>query len=105
MKRCATGRPEGGLRMGQTNLLHNTGLALGEGDVATRLVGDELDLDLATLSATFLIIVVVVVGGDAGSRALRAAGVARRVAIADSVGVVKVVGRSLIVLVGDVGHI
>jgi hypothetical protein len=33
------------------HLLHNTGLALGKGDVATRLVGDELDLNLATLAA------------------------------------------------------
>lgn len=98
------GRPKRETGIGRTNLLHNTGLALGKGDVATRLVGDELDLNLATLAATFLIIVVVVVGGDAGSRALGATGVARRVAIADRVGVVEVVGRSLIVLVGDVGH-
>lgn len=42
-------------------LLHNSSLTLGKRDVATRLVADELDLNLATLTAALLVIVVVVV--------------------------------------------
>jgi hypothetical protein len=45
-----------------TYLLHDAGLALGEGDVATRLILDELDLDLSALAAGLVIIIVVVVG-------------------------------------------
>jgi hypothetical protein len=42
-------RTEGrGGRRGETNLLHDTCLALGEGDVPSRFVGDVLDLDLST---------------------------------------------------------
>lgn len=51
------------VRMRVTNLLHNTGLALGECDMATRLVGDKLDLDLSSLTSGLVIIIVVVVGG------------------------------------------
>ena len=53
-----------------TYLLHDTRLALGEGDVATRLVLDELDLNLAALTARLVIIVVVVVGGGSSAGAL-----------------------------------
>ena len=45
----------------RTYLLHNTSLSLGEGDVTTRLVLDELDLDLSTLAGAFLIIVIIIV--------------------------------------------
>lgn len=52
--------------MGRTQyLLHDTGLALREGDVATRLILDELDLDLAALTAGLVIVVVVVLGAHA----------------------------------------
>ena len=54
-----------------TYLLHDTSLALGEGDVPTRLVLDELDLNLSSLAAGLVIIVVVVVGS--GARTLDAA--------------------------------
>lgn len=83
-------------------LLHDTRLALGKGDVAARLVADELDLNLATLAAALLVIVVVVVGSWA--RSLDAAALVR-VAIADRVRVVELRGRRLVVLVGDVGHV
>ena len=46
-----------------TNLLHNTSLSLGESDVTTRLVLDELDLDLSSLAARLVVVVVIVVGG------------------------------------------
>lgn len=89
----------------QTYLLHDTSLALGEGDMTTRLVADELDLDLAALTATLLVIVVIVVG-RARAGALNAAGLANVVvvAVADSMRVVELGGRGLFVLIGDVGH-
>lgn len=54
-----------------TYLLHDAGLALGEGDVPARLVLDELDLNLPALAARLVVIVVVVVGSR--SRTLGAA--------------------------------
>ena len=57
----------------RTHLLHDAGLPLGEGDVTTRLVLDELDLNLATLAAGLVVVIVVVVGGGAGALALDAA--------------------------------
>jgi hypothetical protein len=87
---------------GETNLLHDTGLALGEGDVATRLIRDELDLDLSPLTTGLVIVVVVVVGGR-GTLALEATTLAGRGAIPDGV-VVEGGGGSLVVVVGDVGH-
>jgi hypothetical protein len=80
-----------------THLLHDTGLALGEGNVSTRLVLDELDLNLPALAAGLVVVVVVVVGGRA--RALGAA-----VCIADIEGAVAVVvdrGRRVLVVFGD----
>lgn len=86
-----------------TNLLHDAGLALGEGDVAARLVANELDLDLAALAAALVVVVIVVVG-SAGAGALDAATLDGSIAIADGMRVVKVVGRGVVVLVSDVGH-
>ena len=64
------------LVMSETDLLHDTSLSLGEGDVTTRLVLDELDLDLSALTATFLIIVIVIVSTSHGSSgALSASGI------------------------------
>lgn len=45
-----------------THLLHDSRLALGECDMATRLVGDELDLNLSSLASGLVIIIVIVVG-------------------------------------------
>ena len=85
----------------ETYLLHNARLPLREGDVATRLVGDELNFDLATLASALLVVVVVVVcytrAGALDTTRLGAA-------VADGMAIVKVVGRRLVVLVGDVGH-
>lgn len=71
--------------------------------MTTRLVGDELDLDLATLASALLIIIIVVLG-NATTRPLDTAVLSTAVAIADGVGVVEVAGGGLIVLVCDVGH-
>ena len=49
-------------RTPQHYLLHDTGLPLGEGNVTTRLVLDELDLDLPALATWFVVIVIVIVG-------------------------------------------
>lgn len=44
------------------HLLHDSGLALGKGDVTTRLVGDEFDLNLPPFATGLIIIIVIVVG-------------------------------------------
>ena len=44
-----------------TYLLHNSSLALGESDVSTRLVLDELDFNLSSLATGLVIVVVVIV--------------------------------------------
>lgn len=84
-------------------LLHDTGLALGKGDVATRLVANELDLDLATFAIALLIIIVVVVWCRS-TLSLDTARLGSGVAIANGLGLVEFVGRGLVVLVGDVCH-
>jgi hypothetical protein len=53
-----------------TYLLHDAGLSLGEGNVTTRLVLDELDLDLSSLAARLVVVVVIVVGGRSVGGAL-----------------------------------
>ena len=69
--------------MAPTNLLHNTGLALGECNVPTRFVADELNLNLAAFTAALLVVVVIIVG-RAGARAFDSAILANdRIAIAD----------------------
>lgn len=81
-------------------LLHDTRLALRERDVATRLVGDELDLDLATLPAALVVVVIVAAGG--GARAFYAPiSIAGR---AVSGMIIEVCWGGLIVLIGNVGH-
>ena len=47
----------------EADLLHDSGFALREGDMATRLVGDKLDLNLSALASGLVIIIVVVVRG------------------------------------------
>lgn len=87
----------------KTYLLHDTSLALGKGNVATRLVADELDFDFAALAAALVIIIIIVIGrGRAG--ALDTAGFVVDIAIAHGMRVVKLGGRGLFVLIGDVGH-
>ena len=44
-----------------TNLLHNASLTLGKGNVSTRLVANELDLNLATLAAALLVIIIIII--------------------------------------------
>ena len=80
-----------------TNLFHDACLTLRERNVATRLITDELDLNLATLAAAFLIVIIVIVG-SAGALALGAA------ALGDVAGLLQVVGRGLVVLIWVFGH-
>lgn len=87
------------------DLLHDAGLALGEGDVTTRFVLNELDFDLPSLATGLVVIVVVVVGGSGvrGALALDAALLGCGAAIA-----LVVVGRGRVglVLIGDfTGHV
>lgn len=87
---------------GCTYLLHDACLALREGDVSTRLVADELDLDLATLAVALLVIIVVVVRCAGAGTLNTAAFGSSRGAVASVV--IEVGGRRLVVLVRDVGH-
>jgi hypothetical protein len=82
-------------------LFHDAGFALGESNVSTRLVLDELDLNLSTLAAGLVIIVVVVVGCRA-----RALGAAVRVAnVEGAIAIVVQRRRRVLVVVGDFrGH-
>jgi hypothetical protein len=82
-----------------THLLHDTGLPLGEGDVATRLVLDELDLDLAALTAGLVVIIIIVLGAHA--TALGAAGVS---AVARLLQVIVAGGELLVSDRRHIGH-
>lgn len=83
---------------GSTYLLHDTSLPLGEGDVATRLILDELDFDLAALTARLVVIIVVVLGAHAV--AFGAAGVA----VARLLQVIVLAGGELVIDGSHVGH-
>jgi hypothetical protein len=73
--------------------------------VTTRLIRDELDLNLAALTAWLIIIIVVVVGGGR-TLTLDTASIAASdvVAIAHGMAVVERRWRALLVVVCDVGH-
>lgn len=47
-----------------TYLLHDTSLSLGEGDVSSALVLNELDINLPPLATTLLIVVIVIWVGE-----------------------------------------
>lgn len=68
--------------------------------MAARLVGDELDLNLASLATTLL--VVIVVATCRRTRAFDASGTLARSAVSGRI--VELGGRGLVVLVRDVGH-
>ena len=87
------------------HLLHDTGLALGKGDVTTRLVGDEFDLNLPPL-ATGLVIIIVIVVGSGWALALHSTVIGRgRAAISYGMRVLEYGWRRLVgLLISDVGH-
>jgi hypothetical protein len=88
----------------ETHLLHNTSFALGESNVSPRFVLDELDLNLASL-ASWLVIVVIVVVGRAGSRTLDATVLSALDSIAIANARVVVAGRGVLVVFGEfAGH-
>lgn len=88
-----------------TYLLHDASFALREGNVPSRLVADELNLNLTTLAATLLVIIIVIVG-SAGALALDSTrfGGACTCAVADRLRVVELGRGRLVVLIRDVGH-
>lgn len=87
-----------------TNLLHNTSLALREGDMATRLVGNELDLNLAALTSGLIIIIVIVVGSTWALALDTTILVVLRISVSNVGGILKYRWRRLLVLISDVGH-
>ena len=87
-------------------LLHDPGFPLGEGNVASRFVLNELDLDLPPLPTGFIVIVVVVIGRGAGPWAFGAT-----IDIQGSIIAVTRYGcwvlcrrRGLLVVIGDLSH-
>jgi hypothetical protein len=84
---------------GSTYLLHDTGLPLGEGDVATRLILDKLDLNLAALTARLVVIIIIVLGAHAV--ALGPAGIS---AVASLLQVIVLAGGEFLVDGSHVGH-
>lgn len=83
---------------GSVYLLHDTSLPLGESDVATRLILDELDFNLAAFTARLVIIIVVVLGAHA--IALGATGIA----VARLLQVIVLAGGELVIDGSHVGH-
>lgn len=71
--------------------------------MTTRLITNKLDLNLATLTATLLVIIVIIVG-DTSTRPLDATALVRSGIAIANVRIVQLVGRGLVVLVCDVGH-
>ena len=102
----ARGRPVASLG-GSTYLFHDACLPLAEGDVAPRLVLDELDVDLATLASGLVLVVVVVVGRRlTDARALGASGFALGLGTGGA-GSTLATGRGLLLLlvgIGDLAH-
>ena len=81
-----------------TDLLHDARLALREGNVPTRLVLDEFDVNLSPLSSRLVVVVIVVIGSSAHARTLDTA----------RIGTVAIVGRvqagRVGVWIGNVSH-
>lgn len=87
-----------------TNLLHDASFSLRKGNMPSRLVADELDLNLATLASTLLVIIVVVVGSRR-SLSLDATAFLSAAAIAtDGVRLVELGRGGLVRLICNVGH-
>lgn len=84
---------------GSTYLLHDTSLPLGEGDVATRLILNKLDLNLAALTAGLVVIIIVVLGAHAV--ALGATGIG---AVASLLQLIMLTGGEFLVDGSHVGH-
>lgn len=82
----------------KTYLLHDSGLALGEGDVPTRLVLDELDLNLPALAAGLVVVVVIIVGSRAWTLGAAVLGGSK-----GAIAVVVERRRRVLVVVGDFG--
>lgn len=86
-----------------TYLLHDARLSLRKGDVATRLILNELDLDLAPLATRLVLVVLILIAGGALSWPLGAAGVDGTVATRHEL---VLDGRRVFVGDGgDVGHV
>lgn len=85
-------------------LLHDASLALGEGNVPTRFVLNELDVNLPSLATGLVVVIVIVVGGRADARTFDASVLPTGCAVA-------VTGRDRVVVdgwrlggIGKVGH-
>ena len=82
------------------HLLHYTGFPLREGNVTTRLVLNELDVNLSSLAPRLVIVVVIVVGSSRNAWTLDAPSIAVAVAGQRVVSAGTVLGIGIL----DVGH-
>jgi len=86
------------------HLFHDARLPFRKSDVTARLILDELDLDLSPLATRLIVIVVIIVGRRADTRALEAAILCRRCTIAGRKRVILSRRWLLRVMFSDVGH-
>ena len=95
----------GGGWIGCSYLLHDAGLALREGDVTTRLVLDEFDVNLPPFATGLVVVVVVVVAsGRTDPSPFHTAVLCTAVAVAGAEGIVASRGGVLIIRIGNVRH-
>ena len=82
----------------EAHLLHDPSLTFRKGDVPSRFVLDEFDVNLPPLTARLVIVIIIIVCSSTHARPLNAA----------SIGAVAIVGRveprRMGVWIGDVGH-
>lgn len=86
-------------------LLHDARLALGEGNVPSRFVLDEFDVDLPPFTTRLVVVIVIFVGGGTDARSFDTA-------IFSTLCAVTVTGRNRVVVdrrrlgrIGKVGHV
>lgn len=91
--------------MQSSYLLHDARFALGEGNVPTRFVLDEFDVNLPSLPTGLVVVIVVIVGGGTDARSFDAA-------VFPPLCAVTVAGRNRVVVdgwrlgrIGKVGHV
>ena len=90
---------------GGAHLLHDACLALGEGDVPTRFVLDEFNVDLPSFTTRLVVVIIVIVGGGADARSFDATVLPTLCAVAVTGRNRVVVNRRRLGRVGEIGHI
>lgn len=100
------GRHSAASRLELTDLLHNASLSFGKGNVSTRLIRDELDVNLPAFAIRLIVVVVIVIaGGGTDTRALHAARLSTlAIGIAGGQSVIADRRRLLFIGIVDIAH-